>query len=112
MGRRATRTRSQPRRNPPKEKAPPSTHLNTTQPLATTSSATARTKPTIDVYTTGGVKVAEVANNQLLTLDGELRWNGTDMHSNHLPPGLYIFHVELYHPDGESWHIKKPLLVH
>lgn len=66
----------------------------------------------IDVYTTGGVKVAEVANNQLLTLDGELRWNCTDMHSNHLPPGLYIFHVELYHPDGENWHIKKPLLVH
>ena len=58
------------------------------------------------------MKVAEIANNQLLTLDGELRWNGTDMHSNHLPPGLYIFHVELYHPDGENWHIKKPLLVH
>ena len=66
----------------------------------------------IEVYTTGGVKVAEIANNQLLTLDGELRWNGTDMHSRRLPPGVYIFHVELYHPDGENWHIKKPLLVH
>ena len=61
----------------------------------------------ITVYTTDGRRAAEIANNQLLTPDGEIRWDGA-----RLPAGLYIFHVDLYHPDGNSQHIKKPLLVH
>ena len=61
----------------------------------------------ITVYTTDGRRAAEIANNQLLTPDGEIRWDGA-----RLPAGLYIFHVDLYHPDGDSQHIKKPLLVH
>ena len=61
----------------------------------------------IRVYDTNGRRVAEIANNQLLTPDGEIRWDGAS-----LSAGLYIFHADLYHPDGSSRHIKKPLLVH
>ena len=61
----------------------------------------------ITVYTADGQRAAEIANNQLLTPDGEIRWDGAG-----LSAGLYIFHVDLYHPDGDSQHIKKPLLVH
>ena len=61
----------------------------------------------ITVYTTDGRRAAEITNNQLLTPEGEIRWDGA-----RLPAGLYIFHVDLYHPDGDSQHIKKPLLVH
>ena len=59
------------------------------------------------VYSSNGQKVAVIANNQLLTPEGEIRWDGAG-----LSPGVYIFHVELYHPDGSSQHIRKPLLVH
>ena len=59
------------------------------------------------VYSSNGQKVAVIANNQLLTPEGEIRWDGAG-----LSPGVYIFHVELYHPDGSSRHIRKPLLVH
>ena len=59
------------------------------------------------VYSSNGQKVAVIANNQLLTSEGEIRWDGAG-----LSPGVYIFYVELYHPDGSSQHIRKPLLVH
>jgi len=59
------------------------------------------------VYSSNGQKVAVIANNQLLTPEGEIRWDGAG-----LTPGVYIFYVELYHPDGSSQHIRKPLLVH
>ncbi|ETK06425.1 hypothetical protein T230_12560 [Tannerella sp. oral taxon BU063 isolate Cell 1/3] len=59
------------------------------------------------VYSGNGQKVAVIANNQLLTPEGEIRWDGAG-----LTPGVYIFYVELYHPDGSSQHIRKPLLVH
>ena len=59
------------------------------------------------VYSNNGQKVAVIANNQLLTTEGEIRWDGAG-----LTPGVYIFYVELYHPDGSSQHIRKPLLVH
>ena len=61
----------------------------------------------IAVYSSNGQKVAVIANNQLLTPEGEIRWDGAG-----LTPGVYIFYVELYHPDGSSQHIRKPLLVH
>ena len=59
------------------------------------------------VYSSNGQKVAVIANNQLLTPEGEIRWDGAG-----LSPGVYVFYVELYHPDGSSQHIRKPLLVH
>ena len=59
------------------------------------------------VYSSNGQKVAVIVNNQLLTPEGEIRWDGAG-----LTPGVYIFYVELYHPDGSSQHIRKPLLVH
>ena len=59
------------------------------------------------VYSSNGQKVAVITNNQLLTPEGEIRWDGAG-----LSPGVYIFYVELYHPDGSSQHIRKPLLVH
>jgi len=59
------------------------------------------------VYSSNGQKVAVIANNQLLTPEGEIRWDGAG-----LTPGVYVFYVELYHPDGSSQHIRKPLLVH
>jgi hypothetical protein len=66
----------------------------------------------MDIYTTSGMKVAEIANNQLLTLEGVLRWEGKDRDGRRLSPGIYVFYVEMYnHQTGNRKVFKKAFLV-
>ena len=66
----------------------------------------------IEVYTPNGKRVAEIANNQLLTPNGEISWDGTGTDGSRLSSGVYIFFAELYHSDGNRRRVKKAFLVH
>ncbi|MDR1380432.1 MAG: lamin tail domain-containing protein [Tannerella sp.] len=64
-----------------------------------------------EVYSTGGKKMAEILNNQLIAQEGEFRWDGKGLDNGRLSPGVYIFYAELYHSDGNHVKIKKAFLV-
>jgi hypothetical protein len=65
----------------------------------------------IEVFTPEGKKMAEIANNQLMGLEGEIRWDGTGLDGSRLHPGIYVFYAELYHPEGQKKTCKKVFLV-
>ena len=65
-----------------------------------------------EVYTPNGKRVAEIVNNQLLTPNGKISWDGTGTDGSRLSPGVYIFFAELYHSDGNRRRVKKAFLVH
>ncbi|MDR1403136.1 MAG: lamin tail domain-containing protein [Tannerellaceae bacterium] len=64
------------------------------------------------VYDLNGRRVAEIANHQLLGLEGEVVWNGKGADSMRLFTGLYIIYIELYnYRDGQMVRYKKPFLI-
>ena len=65
----------------------------------------------VEIYSVSGQKVAEISNNQLITQEGELRWDGKGLNNSRLLPGVYVFYAELYHPDGSHKKFKKAFLV-
>ena len=65
----------------------------------------------IEVYSANGQKMAEILNNQLITQEGELQWDGKGLNNNRLSPGVYVYYAELYHPDGSYKKVKKAFLV-
>ena len=65
----------------------------------------------MEIYTAEGRKVAEISNNQLVGQEGEIRLDGYGLNCNRLPPDVYIFYVEYYHPDGQRKAFKKVFLV-
>ncbi|MDR0757423.1 MAG: lamin tail domain-containing protein, partial [Tannerella sp.] len=65
----------------------------------------------IQIFTLDGKRVAEITGNQLIGTDGEIYWNGYGSDGSRLRTGLYIFHAELYHPDGQSKVIKRAFPV-
>jgi len=64
------------------------------------------------VYDLSGVRIAEIADSELLGTDGILSWNGTAANGSRLRRGLYILYLELHHPSGEVLRLKKPFLVY
>jgi hypothetical protein len=52
------------------------------------------------IYNVGGLRVAEITNNELVGISGELKWNGRSYTGNSLPTGVYILYVELYNESG------------
>jgi len=65
----------------------------------------------MEVYALEGKKVANISNNQLLGFEGEVHWDGYGVDGSRLRAGLYIFYVELYHPDGQRKNLKNVFLV-
>lgn len=63
------------------------------------------------VYDTAGRVRAEIANHDLLGMEGEITWRGDGTDGRPLRSGLYIFYVELYHESGETHAAKKVFLV-
>ncbi|WP_293672469.1 hypothetical protein [uncultured Parabacteroides sp.] len=57
------------------------------------------------------MRVAEIANHQLLGTSGDLTWNGIANSGSTLPAGIYIFYAEIYHPDGVVKRFKKAFLI-
>jgi molybdopterin biosynthesis enzyme MoaB len=65
----------------------------------------------IRIFSTEGVQVAEIMNNQLLGADDEIAWDGSGHGGSRLTPNVYIFLAELYHPDGQRLTVKRAFLV-
>lgn len=63
------------------------------------------------VFNTSGMRVAEIANHQLLGTSGDLTWNGIANSGSTLSTGIYIFYAEIYHPDGVVKRFKKAFLI-
>jgi hypothetical protein len=64
------------------------------------------------IYDLSGRRVTEIANHQLMALEGELTWNGKGANGIHLLTGLYIIYIEMYNSDnGQSVRYKKPFLI-
>lgn len=63
------------------------------------------------IFNTSGLRVAEVANHELLGTVGQLSWDGSASDGGCLQPGVYIFYAELYHPEGTVKAYKKVFLA-
>lgn len=63
------------------------------------------------IYNMNGYRVAEVANNDLVGISGQLIWNGKTSDGSYLKIGIYILYVEFYRINGEKLQLKKAFLV-
>jgi hypothetical protein len=59
-----------------------------------------------------GMRVAEIANHELLGTNGSLLWDGIGNNGSRLKTGIYILYIEFYHPNGQTKQFKKVFLVH
>lgn len=63
------------------------------------------------IYDAAGNSVAYMTVDKALDTSGFLRWNGAREDGKYLRPGLYIFYVEFYHPNGNVHSFKKRFAV-
>ena len=56
----------------------------------------------IEIYDTGGQLVKKLQRNQSLGTQGYITWDGLSDSGQHLPIGIYIAAIEIYHPQGET----------
>lgn len=63
------------------------------------------------VFNTSGLRVAEIANHELLGTSGEITWSGIASNGSPLQTGVYIFYAEIYHPEGVVKRFKKAFLI-
>lgn len=57
---------------------------------------------TIKIFNDRGLLIRTLANNELLGLNGIIRWDGTNENGQKATIGKYIWLIELFHPDGET----------
>jgi hypothetical protein len=66
----------------------------------------------IEIFSTNGIKIAELANNQLLAFEGVLKWDGKGQDGSKLSSGVYVFFAEIYnHQTGDRKVFKRAFLV-
>jgi hypothetical protein len=65
----------------------------------------------MEIFSPNGKKLARISNNQLFGQESELRWDGYGLDGNRLPPDIYVFYAECYHPDGQRKVFKKAFLL-
>jgi len=58
------------------------------------------------VYTENGKVVSEIANNETLSTEGVILWDGTNQKSESTTVGIYIIYIEVFHTDGETYQYK------
>jgi len=66
---------------------------------------------TIRVFDTEGFEVNALVNNSLLGSAGSFKWEGVDKEGNILKTGMYIFFIQLLHPDGDLREEKHVVVV-
>lgn len=64
-----------------------------------------------NIYDTSGRRIVEVANQELPGTEGIVTWDGFASGGHKPSMGVYIFHAELYHPEGGRKSYKKVFLV-
>jgi hypothetical protein len=63
------------------------------------------------VYDVAGRIVNTIANNELLSTEGALLWNGKGASGRSLTAGIYIIYMEAYNMDGDIKKFRKPVVV-
>lgn len=63
------------------------------------------------VFDISGKRICEVVNHDLLGVEGELTWNGLASNGSKVKTGVYIFYVELVHPQGKVERYREVFLV-
>ncbi|MBT8233053.1 MAG: hypothetical protein KJN84_10525 [Bacteroidia bacterium] len=61
----------------------------------------------VNVYDDSGRFKRQIANNELLSSDGFIRWDGIKADGQLAPIGMYIIQYEFFHPDGDVINGKK-----
>lgn len=66
----------------------------------------------VAVFNPTGVKIAELAQNALLSTDGMLTWDGKTILGTNVETGIYVLYFEMFHPStGQKKDFKLPLVV-
>ncbi|MDN3205216.1 hypothetical protein [Algoriphagus sediminis] len=63
------------------------------------------------IYDLNGRLIQPLAENALLGTNGFYTWTGIDQTGNRVPVGYYILLVELFNPNGETFAIKKTIVI-
>ena len=65
----------------------------------------------VGVFDINGRKIRQLAQNQLLSVNGNLEWDGKNDGNEVVPVGYYIMLVELFNPSGEKKEFKGKVVV-
>jgi len=66
----------------------------------------------VAVYNPTGVKIADLAQNALLSSDGFISWDGKTLRGTNAETGIYLLYFEMFHPAiGQKKNFKLPLVV-
>jgi hypothetical protein len=66
----------------------------------------------VAVFNPTGVKIADLARNSLLSIDGFLTWDGKTLRGTNAETGIYLLYFEMFHPiSGQKKIFKLPLVV-
>jgi hypothetical protein len=63
------------------------------------------------IFSSSGLPLVTLAQNQILGTNGLLTWNGTDGFGARVRPGYYVLLVELFDLTGEKLVIKKTIVI-
>lgn len=66
---------------------------------------------TVSIYDSDGLPVKKLVRQQLAGVEGSLHWDGETEDGGKVRPGIYILFVQLFHPDGEAFSVKKVFSV-
>ncbi len=61
-----------------------------------------------DIYDAAGRKVKTLSQNELLGLEGFLRWDGDTDEGKHAKSGIYIVYIQIFEPEGTTKEFKLP----
>ena len=65
----------------------------------------------IKIFDAKGRLVRYLANNQLLSFDGTISWDGLDENNQKAPVGIYVIYIELFDLEGTVKKYKKSVVV-
>lgn len=66
---------------------------------------------TIKIFDSRGFPVRTLSNNELISPDGIIKWDGLNDEGKKVSIGSFIVHVRLFHPEGRQQIIKKTCVV-
>ena len=66
----------------------------------------------VAVFNPTGVKIANLAQNALLSTEGFISWDGKTLRGTNAETGIYLLYFEMFHPvSGQKKNFKLPLVV-
>lgn len=65
----------------------------------------------VKVFSLGGYAIYTILDNELISGEGKLHWDGRGENSEVLPVGIYVIVVEFYSADGEYKVSKMPVAI-